>query len=73
MAGARVRAVNTLTNEARGTVTNELGYYSIPELPVAVYTVQVELEGFKTAVREGITLSLNRNARVFQFGLKYGF
>jgi hypothetical protein len=64
IAGAQVRAVNTLTNETRSTVTNELGYYSFPELPVGVYTVQAEREGFKTAVREGITLSLNRNARV---------
>src|SRR5512140_1864672 len=61
---AKVRATNTLTNEVRDTVTNQLGYYSFPELPVGVYTVQAELGGFKTAVREGIALSLNRNARV---------
>ncbi len=64
VAGAQVRAVNALTNEARSTVTNDLGYYSFPELPVGVYSVQAEREGFKTAVRDGITLSLNRNARV---------
>ena len=64
LVAAKIRAVNTLTNEVRDTVTNQLGYYSFPELPVGVYTVQAELGGFKTAVREGIALSLNRNARV---------
>ena len=64
VAGAQIRAMNTLTNEIRNTVTNELGYYGLPELPVGVYTVRAEREGFKTAVREGIALSLNRNARV---------
>ncbi len=62
--GAKVEAKNTLTNEVRRTTTNPMGYYTLAELPVGVYTVQVELEGFRTAVREGIQLSLNRNARV---------
>ncbi len=64
VAGATIRATNTLTNETRVTASNEVGYYSLPELPVGTYTVRVELEGFKTVVREGIELSLNRNARV---------
>ncbi len=61
---AQIRATNTLTNEFRSTATNELGYYSLPELPVGVYAVRAEREGFKTTLREGIALSLNRNARV---------
>ena len=64
LVGAKVRAANTLTNEVRNSVTNELGYYTFPELPVGIYTVTTEQQGFKTVVREGIALSLNRNARV---------
>jgi len=48
---AKIRSINTLTNEVRDTVTNQLGYYCFPELPVGVYTVQAELGGVKTAVR----------------------
>jgi hypothetical protein len=54
--GATIRATNTLTNETRVVASNDLGYYSLPELPVGMYTVSAELEGFKTAVREGIEL-----------------
>jgi hypothetical protein len=64
VSGARVQATNTLTNEIRNTATNEVGIYTFPELPVGVYRVLVECQGFKTAIREGIELSLNRNARV---------
>ena len=64
VAGASVTATNSLTNEVRRTTTNELGYYYFPELPVGLYTVRAEFEGFKTIVREGIELSLNRNAKV---------
>jgi outer membrane receptor protein involved in Fe transport len=62
--GARVVVTNTLTNETRRGETNEVGHYRFPELPVGVYTVRAEREGFKTAIREGIALSLNRNASV---------
>ncbi len=62
--GAKVVATNTLTNETRATETNEVGNYNLPALPVGMYTVRCEFQGFKTWVREGIELSLNRNARV---------
>ena len=64
VSGAKILATNTLTNEVRNTATNEVGNYTFPELPVGVYRILVEREGFKTAIREGIELSLNRNARV---------
>jgi hypothetical protein len=62
--GASVTATNTLTNETRSAVTNDLGIYNFPNLSLGVYRVQAGLPGFKTAVREGIELSLNRNAKV---------
>jgi hypothetical protein len=62
--GAGVTATNILTNETRGTVTNDLGIYNFPNLALGVYRVQAALPGFKTAVWEGIELSLNRNAKV---------
>jgi hypothetical protein len=62
--GAVITATNTLTNESRTTETNEIGYYSLPSLALGVYNVRAEMPGFKTTVRSGIELSLNRNARV---------
>lgn len=62
--GARVTATNTLTNETRATETNDEGLYSLPGLALGVYTVRVEMPGFKAAIRQGIELSLNRNAKV---------
>src|ERR1041384_123610 len=64
VAGARIQATNTLTNEKRRTTTNEGGNYSLPDLALGAYAVRIELDGFKTAVFEGIELSLNRNARI---------
>src|ERR1051326_6283241 len=64
VAGARIQATNKLTNETRRTGTNELGNYNLPDLALGTYTVRIEFDGFKTAVFEGIELSLNRNARV---------
>src|SRR5436190_23003914 len=62
VAGARIQATNTLTNEIRRTTTNEVGNYSLPDLSLGVYAVRIEFEGFKTALFDGIELSLNRNA-----------
>jgi len=62
--GAVITATNTLTNESRATQTDDIGYYNLPALALGVYTVRAEMPGFKTTVRSGIELSLNRNARV---------
>src|ERR1044071_2967664 len=62
--GAKVLATNTETNETRAAVANEAGSYSFPALPVGVYTVKCEMDGFRSWQREGLELSLNRNARV---------
>ena len=69
--GASVTATNTLTNESRTVVTNDIGNYNFLHLAVGVYQVKVELTGFKGAIRDGIELSLNRNAKV-DFKLEIG-
>jgi hypothetical protein len=64
IAGANVTATNALTGETRKAASNDTGDYLFPVLPVGQYRVEVELKGFKKFVREGIPLSVNRNARV---------
>jgi hypothetical protein len=58
--GAVIGGVDvTATNEATGVdykqISNEVGLFSFPSIPVGSYTITVELSGFKVAKRTGIT------------------
>jgi Carboxypeptidase regulatory-like domain len=58
----------TATNEATGvqshTVTTGDGYYTIPNLPAASYSLTVEATGFSKLIRNGITVSVDSALRV---------
>jgi hypothetical protein len=56
--GVSVEAVHVATNVRTASVTNNVGLYSLPNLPLGVYTVTFTLQGFSTARREGITVGL---------------
>jgi hypothetical protein len=62
--GVAITATNTLTNEARTVHADASGAYTFAQLPIGDYKVRAELDGFTSVSREGIELSLNRNARV---------
>src|SRR5215831_4683833 len=64
VAGAKVSILNTETNLAVTTQTNGEGYYTSAALIVGNYQVTVEKEGFKKAVRSGITLQVDQRAEV---------
>ena len=53
-------AAVTVTNEGNGfrsqTVTNQNGYYVVPNLAVGTYSVSAESAGFKKTVQSGIVL-----------------
>ena len=68
--GATVTVVNKATNATRTTQSNEVGLFDFPALPPGNYTVQSELEGFKTASRE-LELQVQQTARV-NFTLELG-
>jgi hypothetical protein len=61
---AQVTAINTETNFSRSTTADSSGQYSIQFLPIGPYRVEATAPGFKKYVRSGITLEVNRNARV---------
>lgn len=69
--GAKVRAVNKATNTAGNSVTNEQGNYEIPYLPAGVYRIEVELSGFKKAIRDGIELHV-ADRQLLDFTLELG-
>ncbi len=56
--GATVTLTNEETGVARSVTTNNAGNYSFADLPVGSYKAQVELPGFKTAVRSKIVLNV---------------
>src|SRR5260370_17905818 len=55
--GADVSAANDATGVVFKQVTNEVGLYSFPSIGVGSYTITVEIPGFKTAKRTGLTLN----------------
>ena len=59
VAGANVRAQIPATNYKRETTTATNGFYRFNQLPVGVYTIEVEAAGFKKTVTREIALSVN--------------
>src|SRR4029453_13872317 len=53
--GATVKITSNSTNVARSYVTDGSGYYVAPALPPGIYKVEVQLVGFRTHIRTGIT------------------
>ena len=57
--GVTVTVTNQNTGVARTTVSNEEGVYFLPGLEPGVYTVQTELTGFQTSMRQDVNLGVN--------------
>src|SRR5215510_10563605 len=56
--GATVVATNIATGLARNGVTDSNGDYRIPLLPPGVYEVKIQINGFNTQIKKGITLTV---------------
>ena len=52
--GVTVTITNVDTNLASPTVTDARGFYQIRYLPSGTYSVEAQLDGFKTVVRKGM-------------------
>jgi Carboxypeptidase regulatory-like domain len=64
VAGASVTVTHIQTNISRHVATNESGSYTIPQLPVGIYEVAAERNGFKIATQTGIKLNIADVLRV---------
>lgn len=62
--GVEITVTNDATQQARTTITNETGLYNVPLLPSGTYSVRASLTGFRTELRRGIQVEVDRNARV---------
>ncbi|MGC2332091.1 MAG: TonB-dependent receptor, partial [Candidatus Acidiferrales bacterium] len=69
--GAALTVRNVDTNQTRTTVSDSSGSYRFPALPVGNYEIRVEKQGFKAAIRTGVTLVVAQQA-VINFALEVG-
>lgn len=58
---AKVTVTAPATGSSRSATTNESGEYTVPLLGVANYKVQVELQGFQTAIANDIRLQVDEH------------
>jgi hypothetical protein len=56
--GATVTVQNLATGFRRTTTTDAEGSYRLPGLPVGAYDVQIELAGFASQARKGVTVNV---------------
>jgi len=63
-AGATVTVMNKATGAARRSTTNSEGLYAFPSLLPGQYDLKIEQQGFKTAVRDNITLEVQQTVRL---------
>src|SRR5262245_27876937 len=71
LAKARVKVSSALTGLTRETTTNEEGIYVFPLLPVGVYSVTVEQQGFRAARKANISINVDQIVRA-DFDLTVG-
>jgi len=64
MPGVTITLTSPVLLQPQVAVTSETGTYRFPQLAIGVYTVQFELPGFKTVVRDGIRIEIGFNAQI---------
>ncbi len=64
VAGARVAMTQTETKNQRVVTTDTSGTYTLPNLPVGPYSLEVSATGFKNYVRSDIVLQVAQNIQI---------
>src|SRR5258708_33954604 len=64
LAGAQVEVLNTETGTNREIQADAEGHYTALLLPLGSYKVTARVQGFQTEARDGIVLTLGREAVV---------
>src|SRR5436190_22881504 len=62
--GAEVKVTGTDTGLVRTATTNDLGAYSVTELPGGKYSVAVSKTGYKAATLQGVMVTVGSSQRV---------
>src|SRR6476660_2232485 len=61
---AKVKVTQTDTGMVRSTVSNSEGAFSLPNLPVGPYSLEISAPGFQNYIRTGITLQVSQNPQI---------
>src|ERR1044071_28469 len=69
--GATITATNIATNVEQTSKSDSSGYFTFPSLPIGVYQIAVEMQGFKKSIRNGVSLQVGQKARR-DFSLEIG-
>ncbi len=69
--GVAVTARNEETGVSRTVQTDGLGRYRMPAIQSGVYTVRLELQGFRTEERPGVRITVGQQA-VLDFTMQVG-
>jgi Carboxypeptidase regulatory-like domain len=64
IAGAMVKITSQGTGLTRQVKTDESGHYTAPLLPVAIYTIRVESQGFQTTEQKDLRLQVDEQREV---------
>jgi hypothetical protein len=64
IAGANVSMTETDKQVVRSTLTDSLGNYTLPELPVGPYRLDVRANGFRNHIESGLVLEVGNNIQV---------
>jgi len=59
--GVTVNATQTDTQFERTAVSDETGSWTMPNMPIGPYRLEISLPGFRTYVQTGIVLQVNAN------------
>jgi hypothetical protein len=68
LTGATVKITSQTTGLERDTKTDDSGHFLVPLLPVSIYTIHVEAQGFQTTEQKDIRLQVDE-AREIDFAL----
>ena len=64
VSGATVKVTSQGTGVSREAKTNDPGYYLVPLLPVAFYTIRVESQGFQATEQKDVRLQVDEHREV---------
>jgi hypothetical protein len=62
--GAQIKVVNKLTGQSFESITNETGFWVLPSMSTAAYTVTVSLAGFKAVTIDNVKVDAGVPATV---------
>jgi hypothetical protein len=64
ISSAKVTITSQNTGLTRDTKTDDSGHYVVPLLPVAVYTIRVEAQGFQTTAQKDLRLQVDEQREI---------